>query len=215
MSHLLRVSLPDVPGSLGAVASALGAAGVNIEAIEIVEHGHGGRAVDDVFISLSPGVLPDEAVSAVLRLDGVEVLWVARYPAAGNLNMDLEAVEQIAQSPGRAVATLTELVPSTFRSDWALVLTRDGAGVRAVTSTVGAPEPIAACAAWLPLARASRLDTPTEWGSAMLGAAPLGTPDTVLVFGRHGGPEILDSELARVAHLAALAVSIGRRHLDG
>jgi hypothetical protein len=30
MSHLIRVALPDVPGSLGAVATALGLAGANI-----------------------------------------------------------------------------------------------------------------------------------------------------------------------------------------
>lgn len=214
MSHLLRISLPDVPGSLGTVASALGAAGVNIEAIEIVEHGNGGLAVDDVFISLSPGTLPDEAVSAVLRLEGVQVLWVSRYPAAGNLNLDLEAVEQIAQAPGKAVATLAELVPATFRSDWAFVLAKGDKGLRVVASTAGAPEPIAACASWFPLAAPQRLDTPPGWGSALLAGAPLGSPDTILVFARHGGPAILDSELARVAHLAALTVSIGRRHAE-
>ena len=30
----------------------------------------------------------------------------------------------------------------------------------------------------------------------------------LVAFGRHGGPEILDSELARLAHLAALTASI-------
>jgi hypothetical protein len=208
MSHLLRVALPDVPGSLGMVAAALGSAGVNIEAIEIVEHAGGGRAVDDVFISLSPGVLPDEAVSAVMRLEGVEVLWVARYPVAGNLNLDLEAVELIAQSPRDAVKTLTRVVPETFRSDWAFVLTGTPGGVRVVASTQGAPEPVAECDEWLPMTTARRLDTPESWGPALLGAAPIGGPDTVVVFGRHGGPPVLDSELARVAHLAALTFSI-------
>ena len=33
-------------------------------------------------------------------------------------------------------------------------------------------------------------------------------PDRVVVFGRRGGPEILDSELARLGHLASLAASI-------
>ncbi len=37
MSYLLRVALPDVPGSLGRLASAIGSAGGNIDAIEIVE----------------------------------------------------------------------------------------------------------------------------------------------------------------------------------
>ena len=34
---LLRVELPNVPGSLGRLATAIGAAGGDIEAIEIVE----------------------------------------------------------------------------------------------------------------------------------------------------------------------------------
>ena len=114
MSHLLRIALPDVPGSLGAVASALGAVGVNIDAIEIVEHRDDGVAVDDFFIRLQPGVMPDAAVSSVMRLDGVEVLWVSRYPTAGSLYLDLEAVELIAQQPSHAHEVLTELLPRTF-----------------------------------------------------------------------------------------------------
>ncbi|MDQ3591372.1 MAG: amino acid-binding protein, partial [Actinomycetota bacterium] len=38
MAFLLRVELPDVPGSLGTLASALGTTGADIQAIEIVEH---------------------------------------------------------------------------------------------------------------------------------------------------------------------------------
>jgi hypothetical protein len=36
----------------------------------------------------------------------------------------------------------------------------------------------------------------------------LGGPDRLIVFGRRGGPDILDSELARLGHLATLAASI-------
>ena len=39
MPFLLRVELPDVPGSLGRLASAICLAGGDIEAIEIVEIG--------------------------------------------------------------------------------------------------------------------------------------------------------------------------------
>src|SRR5262245_22832416 len=114
MSHLLRILLPDVPGSLGAVAAAIGSAGANIEAIEIVEHRADGTAIDDVFVELTDSVLPDMVVSAVQRLDGVSVLWISRYPAGGNLNLDLEAVEVITSEPGRAVHHLVDLVPSVF-----------------------------------------------------------------------------------------------------
>lgn len=214
MSHLLRIALPDVPGSLGAVASALGGVGVNIDAIEIVEHRADGVAVDDFFIRLQPGVMPDAAVSAVHRLDDVHVMWVSRYPTAGNFHLDLEAVELIAEEPRRAHEILTEIVPRTFRSDWAMVIGIDGTsadGVRVVSASPGAPEVASGLGAqWLPLERAARLAAPSEWGPTLLGAAPLGSPDRVVVFGRHGGPEILDSELARLALLATLAATIGQ-----
>ncbi len=210
MTHLLRISLPDVPGSLGAVASALGEVGVNIEAIEIVEHRGDGVAVDDFFIRLKPGVMPDAAVSAVMALDAVDVMWVSRYPTAGNLHLDLEAVEMIADEPGRAHEILTDLLPGTFRSDWAMVVVVGPDGPRAVSATPGAPQVVDACREWFPLEKAAELAAPESWGSTLLGAAPLGSPDRIVLFGRHGGPEILSSELARLALLATLAASIGQ-----
>lgn len=210
MSHLLRISLPDVPGSLGAVASALGEAGVDIEAIEIVEHGADDVAIDDFFIRLPPGVMPDAAVSAVQRLDSVQVMWVSRYPTAGSFHLDLEAVELIAEAPRRAYEILIDIVPRTFRSDWAMVAVRDGREVSVVQASPGAPRLGPAVLAWFPLERAERLDAPPEWGATLLGAAPLESVDRVVLFGRHGGPAILDSELARLGHLATLAASIGQ-----
>ncbi len=210
MSHLLRISLPDVPGSLGAVASALGEIGVNIEAIDIVEHGADGFDVDDFFIRLLPGVMPDAAVSAVQRLESVRVMWVSRYPTAGSFHLDLEAVELIAEEPRRAYEILTDLVPRTFRSDWAMVAVRDDSGVSVLRASPGAPEIVAASRGWFPLLRAGRLESPAEWGPTLLGAAPLGSDDRLVLFGRHGGPEILDSELARLGLLATLAASIGQ-----
>ena len=86
MAFLLRVELPDVPGSLGALASALGTAGADIHAIEIVEHrqprsGNAATAVDDVLLELPPHVLPDTLVTACHKLEGVRVVWISRYNA--------------------------------------------------------------------------------------------------------------------------------------
>ena len=92
MSYLLRVELPDVPGSLGRLASAIGTAGGNIDAIEIVERSNG-RAVDDVFLAPDHGVMPDSIVSACNALKDVHVLWISRYGAGSNLTRDLEVVE--------------------------------------------------------------------------------------------------------------------------
>jgi hypothetical protein len=210
MSHLLRIALPDVPGSLGAVAAALGSVGVDIEAIEIVEHRADGKAVDDFFIRLLPGVMPDAAVSAVTRLDGVQVMWVSRYPTAGNLHLDLEVVELIAESPRRASEILSDMLPKVFRGDWGMVAALDDGEVQVETATPAAPQLTPECRDWFPLAKAATVPAPPAWSSTFLGAAPLGSQTRIVLFGRHGGPEILGSELARLSLLATLTVSLGQ-----
>src|SRR5262245_30127520 len=116
MPFLLRVELPDVPGSLGKVASAIGEAGGDIEAIEIVEHRADGTAVDDVLLETT--AMPDTIVSACNALDGVRVVWISRYAAGGNLFLDLEAVEELTANPAGALDRLVDLLPATFRADW-------------------------------------------------------------------------------------------------
>lgn len=215
MSYLLRVSLPDVPGALGAVATALGGAQADIQSIEIVERQPDGTAVDDVLLDLPTGVLPDAVVSACQRIEGVRVLWISQYPAGGSLSFDLEAVELLTQQPERAVERLVDVVPTTFRCDWAMVVSAGPPGAVVEQATVAAPAlPVNAHQpAWLPLRRPARLDVPVEWstqgwGSTDVAGVPLDGPRRALVLGRVGGPAVLDSELARLAHLSALAVSI-------
>jgi hypothetical protein len=212
MPFLLRVELPDVPGSLGRVATAIGEAGGDIEAIEIVEHRPDGTAVDDVLLETAPGVMPDSIVSACGQLDGVRVLWISRYAAGGNLFLDLEAVEALTQNPKTACDEIVDLLPITFRADWGLRVRRTDGVVRVLHATSAAPS-VSSDPGWFPRGRAARLELPAEWehlGSTLLAGAPLHDEDEVLVFGRRGGPEVLDSELARLEHLAALAVSIAR-----
>jgi ACT domain len=210
---LLRVELPDVPGSLGRVAAAIGEAGGDIEAIEIVEHRPDGTAVDDVLLETAPGVMPDSIVSTCNQLDGVQVLWVSRYAAGGNLFLDLEAVEALTQSPHTACDELVDLLPITFRADWALRVRNTDGGPKLLHRTSAAPDLLVGDASWFPRPHAARLPLPEEWRhlqAVLLAGAPLNDVDEMVVFGRRGGPAVLDSELARLEHLAALAVSITR-----
>ena len=214
MPYLLRVELPDVPGSLGAVAAAIGQAGGDIEAIEIVEHRPDGTAVDDVLLETAPGVMPDSLVSACNKLDGVQVLWVSRYGAGGNLFLDLEAVEALTQSPASARNEIVDLLPITFRADWGMRVRRKGDQLRVLHRTSAAPESGTGNPEWFPAKHAVRLELPPDWAESadgtLVAGAPIGRDDELVLFGRRGGPEILDSELARLGHLAALAASIAK-----
>ena len=214
MAFLLRVELPDVPGSLGALAAALGTTGADIHAIEIVEHrsarpGSAAMAVDDVLLELPRHVLPDSLVSACHQLDGVRVVWISRYNAGASLRLDLEAVEAMTQEPRNAVARLVDMVPQTFRCDWSLALgpgPAGGAGVLQASSA--APDLPEDADRWLVSVRGPcRLTEHPAWDGTVLAAAPLGT--SVVMFGRRGGPDVLDSELARFGHLCGLAAAIG------
>ncbi len=200
MPYLLRVELLDVPGSLGRLAGAIGEAGGDIEAIEIVEKRHDGTAVDDVLLETAPGAMPDSIVSACNALDGVRVVWLRRYDGGGNIFLDLEAVEELTAEPEVALDRLIDLLPVTFRADWAMRVSKiDGI----LYTTEAAPSDVV----WVQVDRAARIDSDDD--NAVVCAARLNKTE-IVVIGRRGGPEFLDSEIARLGHLVGLAMSISR-----
>lgn len=207
MSYLLRVALPDVPGSLGRLASAIGSAGGNIDAIEIVER-NDGRAVDDVFLAAEPGVMPDSIISACTQLEGVDVLWISRYGAGSNVTRDLEVVEAMTTDPEAARDILVDLAPATFVVDWAARVRRSGGGASVVHGSPAAPSEIPEDLAWpADIERGRNLNLPDRFSDLLVAACPFDA-DEMVVVARRGGPPILDSEVARLRHLAALAQSI-------
>lgn len=211
MSYLLRVELPDVPGSLGRLASVIGSAGANIDAIEIVgRDAASGSAIDDVFIAAGGELMPDTIVSACNSLPGVRVLWISRYAAGGNLFLDLEAVESMTEDPVRAIHRLVDALPLVFRVDWGVHLRRDGEKAIVVHGTPAAPTQIPEKILWPDnLEKGQRIDVPEAWSDLVLAGSPLNA-DELVVVGRRGGPEFLDSEIARLAHLIAMAASLRR-----
>jgi hypothetical protein len=206
---LMRVALPDVPGSLGAVASAMGAVGGDILAVEIVEK-RDGVAVDDFVVGLPPEGLPDSLISSCHALDGVSVEWISRYPEGGGLQSDLETLERMTSDPDNAAETLVSSAPAVFRSQWAVLVELDGAGTaRATYSTPMAPDLSSEQLVKLaPFDETHRLDLNGEWipgyDDSVVVVAPLGTARAIVI-GRLGGPTYLNSEVARLRHLARLA----------
>lgn len=215
MSFLLRVVLPDSPGSLGAVATALGNAGADILGVDVVERAHG-QAVDDLAVELPAGRPPDVLITAAESVPGVEVESVRPHSGKLDTHRELELIEAITVDPGNGLRLLAEGVPRIFRAGWALVAARDGTRSFRLAESTAAPETRAGDLPWLPLARAIVVDPAVHWVpepwtdlDTELAAAPFG-PSTphALVVGRPGGPAFRPAELARLAHLAGIVTTI-------
>ncbi|MEU7532112.1 ACT domain-containing protein [Saccharothrix sp. NPDC042600] len=214
MSFLLRVQLPDRPGTLGAVASALGEIGADILSVDVVERGSG-VAIDDLVVELPSGRLPDTLITAAESIEGVEVDAVRPYAGVLDTHRELELVEEVAEEPARGLEIFTEGVPKIIRAGWAVVVGYDGAGVHRLTASAAAPETRMRNPPWMPLARATVLDGEESWVpetwqelGTELAATPLGKPDRVLLVGRPGGPMFRAAEVARLAHLAGIVAVV-------
>ena len=70
----LQVTLPDRPGSLGAVASAIGFAGGDIRGLVVVKS-EAGKGYDDITVAV-PGSDPTDLVQVLNAIGGVEVISV-------------------------------------------------------------------------------------------------------------------------------------------
>src|SRR6476660_9164227 len=160
---LMRVLLPDRPGSLGRVATALGGVGADINAVEIVDKGDGG-VVDDFIVDLPHGQLPELLVTACNALDGVKVQWISRYPEGGGLQSDLEALERMTADPAQAAETLVSLCPVVFRSHWAALPDISDGAPKPRYSTTLAPDLTPEVAAmFTPFDATHRTDLDVDW----------------------------------------------------
>src|SRR5688572_8586376 len=91
---IVRMWLPDRPGALGQVASRIGAVRGDVVGIDILERG-GGRAVDELVVSLPDASVVDLLVAEITQVDGVAVEEVRRVasdrPDAGLVALGMAA----------------------------------------------------------------------------------------------------------------------------
>ncbi len=217
VSFLIRVLLPDSPGTLGAVATALGTVGADILSVDVVERGSG-VAVDDLVVELPSGRLPDALITAAESVEGVEVDAVRPYAGVLDTHRELELVEEIAAQPKSGLDILAEGVPRIVRAGWAMIVEHSETGAVRLASSSAAPETPITDLPWLPLERATVLDSEEDWIpetwkelGTELAATPLGKPGKALLVARPGGPNFRAAEVARLAHLAGIVAVV----LDG
>ncbi|MCU1658095.1 MAG: Amino acid-binding domain protein [Pseudonocardiales bacterium] len=212
VSYLLRILLPDRPGALGAVASALGAVGADILSVDVIERSPG-SAIDDIVIELPPDRLADSLVSAASTVPGVQVESIRPYAGQIDPHRELELLENLAAHPSEPLKVLTDGVTRIFRAGWSLVLDAPAGGHARVLAACGAaPEVDTLPTPWWPPRPARALEADGDWAPAdwsrlgtELAVAPLS--DGALLVGR---PALrwLPAELLRLQHLAAIASTV-------
>ena len=215
MSYLLRLVVPDRPGSLGAVATALGHVGVDILSVEVLERGPG-YAVDDIVVELPGDRLADSLITAALSVPGVEVESLRPFAGPLDTHRELELLDDLARSEGHTTQLLAELLPRVHHSGWAVVLRARVVGkVEVLAAHDAAPSLVGVDMPWLPMRGPRLLPSedawlPERWREMAIEmmAAPLDRYGRVVLLGRSGGPAFRRSELLRLTHLVGLAATV-------
>lgn len=211
MAFLLRLALPDRPGALGAVASALGTVGADIVSLDVVERS-ADRAVDDLVIDFPHGGLADVLITAAASVDGVRVESIRPYAAAPDPYRELELLDAIIARPGEAAQLLCDGAVRVFRAGWALLLGPVPHAPVPVSAASSAAPDIATLDIEWPVEKAMAFDelpdwAPRSWHSigTELASCPVG--DRAILVGRPA-MHWLPAELARLAYICGIAEGV-------
>jgi hypothetical protein len=219
MSYLLRIVLPDRPGALGAVATALGHVGADILSLDVIQRGPG-HAVDDLVVEVPPGKLADSLVSAAVTVEGVQVESIRPYAGQIDPHRELELLDNLAAEPQQSLPVLADGVARIFRAGWAMVLAAPVDGRAAVLAkSNSAPDVDCLDVPWWPPRPTRELVAEEAWAPPEW--ARLGTELAITRLGAGallvGRPALhwLPSELVRLQHLAAIAASVSMGERSG
>ena len=187
-TYVLRLWLPDFPGTLGRVAAAIGQAGGDVIGIEILERG-AGMAIDELIV-----VIPSDAENAmeqliaeVSQVEGVAVedIHTVALDRPDQSVLALDTAARIMESPrDERLEATCELVREMLESDWCTIMRRDTAIPLALSGDVpDLPWVIAFLAGTTHLAG----DAAHEHTPADIAWAPVDLLDAVIVIGRIRG----------------------------
>jgi hypothetical protein len=220
VSYLLRLVLPDRPGILGAVATALGTAGIDIVSVDVLERADG-VAVDDVVVDLPRDRLPDSLITVVRTVPDVEVEALRPYAGPLDTHRELELLDALAQAAEDTTAKLLAAeVPRVFHCSWAVVLQAVDAKDaeqpwEVAAASDAAPTFEGLTLPWMPLTGPRLLPSDEDWlpgrwreMAIEMMVASYGGPGCAVVLGRSGGPPFRRSELMRLVHLTGIATTV-------
>lgn len=194
----LRISVPDRPGTLGLVASAIGRAGADVVGIEVLESERG-RALDDVHVAISDGAHLDRLRAALDHVVGLTVVGVQHPAPPVTGHAELELVTSLVARPDRLLDTLVDGAPTAVGAGWAALVSYDAAGAPA-----GLLATSPTCPGVVPRGPL-RLGAARAKGTDATALVPLAPHDIGLVLFRGGGPAFSRSELWRLGEIGKIA----------
>lgn len=215
MSFLIRVLLPDTPGSLGHLAEAIGQVEGDIKSVDIVENFSDGTVMDDIVVELPAGFMADSLITAASSVDGVEVDSIRPFSGSVDRRGQIELLARVAAGNDvtSAMQEVVAAMPQAMTSTWAIVIDNNEP-IHRVASSDAAPEDDGSTPESIQVETARALNPevekwiPGSWSllDSALAAAPLGETGLVIVMGRTGGPDYLASE---VEHLGNIGTILG------
>lgn len=110
MSFLIRVQLPDTPGSLGELAEAIGAVDGNIKSVDIVDTAPDGTVTDDIVVELPVGTLADTLITAASTVKGAEVDSIRPFSGRVDRRGQINLLSSIAKKTHNIQAAMEQLV---------------------------------------------------------------------------------------------------------
>lgn len=208
--YALRFTLPDRPGSLGAVATELGRLDANITWLRVIETADG-TAVDEIHVDVAARQA-SRLPAAVESVDSAVVEHVRPAPPDIEQFTALELSAELVQTPpDRALTTFINLLPAVTGAPWAIAIgTGDGHPDRLAASH-GAPRTTPGDVPWLPLHGPRRI-TDEPWTAQWLAdhdtiefaAAPLLADNQAVIVARPNGPRFRSHELQQLGLLTSI-----------
>lgn len=215
MSYLLRVILPDRPGSLGLLALALGEVGADILSLDVVERG-AGYAVDDIVVQMPNGALPDTLITAAEALEDTFVDAVRPFTGSLDTHLELALIDAVVAAPRHdRLQVLADGLPRALQVHWAVVAEGADGAAAPLAASSGTPETWPAESLGAHCTAPVALDSEAEWLPAswrqsdiQLAAAPLGDSGQLLVLGRNGDPQFRPAEIARLGYVSGILATV-------
>ncbi|WP_420098867.1 amino acid-binding ACT domain protein [Corynebacterium sp.] len=213
MSYLMRVRLPDIPGTLGLIAATMGTIDADIRSVDVVEHDADGTVVDDIVVDLPNGRLADALISAAQEVDGVYVDSIRPFSGTVDRREQISLLAEVARHPRRALDSVQKLIdalPKSMSVQWAVIL-ESGEKTRRVAASTSAPEDDGRVLAETPVTEPRALTdrdawVPSSWTvmDSALAATPLRDTGYILILGRPGGPDFLLSEIEHLGEVGEI-----------